>query len=446
MLRVLSLCAFVCHLMVGTAFAQSATLQLAWDPSPDVDVTGYRVLFGTAPGTYTSSADAGKTTEYTLEGLEYGRQYYLAVQAYNAAGETSPPSTEIQGATPAVAPSIPGTLLLGLGAHPNSGGWVATRSALRSADPMTWVRLPWESYNATGGGVRMAAGDLDGDSGDELVLGLGAGSGGWVAILDDAAHGHALLKWIRVAWSQYTTANGEVFPAVGDIDGDGRGEIVLGLGQGGGGWYQIFDDATTDFKHLTWRKVPWAAYNTANGETHPAVGDLDGNGTAEIVLGLGRNSNGWMLKVTGATTSAPVDEWLRITWDGYAKANGTTFPAVGNLDADPGAELVVGLGQGSAGWFQVFDDAASGLKPLKWDSVAWEAYAAANGETHPAIGNVDTDAQMEIVFGLGQFGTEGGWFAVKDDLLNNLMLRGWGNVGWDAFAASGGALFPAIAR
>src|SRR6185295_9096504 len=99
---------------------------------------------------------------------------------------------------------------------------------------------------------------------------------------------YALLKWIQISWPQYNAANGETWPAVGDIDGDGRAEIVAGLGEGGQGYFQIFDDAGGNYASLGWRQVAWPQYNAgANGSTHLAIANLDGTGTSEIVLGLG---------------------------------------------------------------------------------------------------------------------------------------------------------------
>src|SRR5262249_10796016 len=81
----------------------------------------------------------------------------------------------------------------------SSGGWFAVRYDQPSdMTAAPWGQLPWPSYNATGGGLHVAAGDVDGDGLDEFVLGLGPGGGGWIAVLDDAAHGYALLKWIQV--------------------------------------------------------------------------------------------------------------------------------------------------------------------------------------------------------------------------------------------------------
>ena len=49
------------------------------------------------------------------------------------------------------------------------------------------------------------------------------------------------LPGVRFGWSDYNEANGESWPALGDIDGDGRDEIIIGLGPQGAGRVQIFD-------------------------------------------------------------------------------------------------------------------------------------------------------------------------------------------------------------
>jgi hypothetical protein len=447
MRRTVAFLCTVCCLAFPPATWASGNLTLAWDPNPEPDIASYRVLYGPAPRAYTGVVDIGLRTRYTLEGLIPGQEYFLSVQAYNTRGQASAPALEVSGIARSAASLLDAaTILLGLGTHHGAGGWFATRHGEEGDYAHGWwSQLPWPAYNATGGGVRLAAGDLDGDGASEIVVGLGRGSQGWVAILDDAAHAHTLLAWIQVPWPAYNAANGEVFPAIGDLDGDGRAEIVLGLGEGGQGWYLVLDDATTGFAPLGWRQVPWKAYNAANGATYPAVGDLDGDGRAEIVLGLGEGSAGWLQVVNSAPTGFSHRAWVQVPWNAYNAANGATRPAVGDLDGDGRAEIVAGLGRGGGGWILLLDDAAAGFEPIRWLQVSWPAYNTANGETWPAVGNIDGDARMEIVAGLGAYPGAGGWFEIFDDAGVAHARRGWYNVGYQEFTANGGGLFPAIA-
>ena len=339
-------------------------------------------------------------------------------------------------------------IAFGLGPYAD-GGWISARKSRDEGfGPAPWTRLPWADYNVRGKGTRVAAGDVDGDGRDELIVGVESGGAGWVAVLDDAANNHALLKWIQVPWPAYNQANGEVWPAAGDLDGDGRAEIVLGLGRGGAGFFAIFDDAQAGYAFTTWRSVGWAPYNAADGSARPAIANLDGVGAAEIVIGLGPGGGGFLQVFSDAAGGFAARTWVRIPWQDYATGNGETYPAAGDLDADGRAEIVVGLGPTGQGWLFIFDDAATGFASGGWRRVSWPAYAGdlANGETHPAVGNVDGDAAAEIVIGLGRAAGQGGRFEVLDDSLNANQSLGWFDVGWAAFSQSGGALFPAVGR
>lgn len=438
---VVALCSILTVALAASASAQTAAVRVAWDANTETDIAGYRLHYGTSSGKYTAVVDVGNRTDHSLPGLAEGRAYYVAVQAYNKAGITSDLSGEI------VVHPIADRILLGQGQHPEGeGGRFAVHGGPGSAYAHSrWAQLPWPVYNNAGGSVRLATGDVDGDGADEVVLGLGPGGNGYAAVLDDAAHGYSLIAWLRVHWDAYNAANGEVFPSVGDLDGDGRGEIVLGLGQGGKGWHQIFDDASASFAHMHWGRIHWEKYNADNGTTHPAVGDLDGDGLAEIVVGLGAGGNGWLQVFDNARTGFAHRQWLQVHWSQYNAANGTTFPAVGDVDGDGRGEVVVGLGHGSSGYVQIFDDARTAFTHMKWDQVSWPNYNAHSGETHPAVGNVDGDAAMEVVFGLGEFAGNGGWFEIRDDATTDFVHRAWRNIEWDAFKTYGGALFPAIA-
>ncbi len=93
----------------------------------------------------------------------------------------------------------------------------------------------------------------------------------------------------------------------------------------------VFDDATRGYASIGWQRVPWSAYNSANGETHPSVGDTDGDGKAEVVVGLGSSSEGWVPVFRGVDGSTATVTWKQIPWSAYNSAVGTTQPAVGRL-------------------------------------------------------------------------------------------------------------------
>ena len=89
--------------------AVAGTVSLAWDPVGDTDLAGYRVYYGTAPGTYTQSVDVGNVTQTTIGSLTDCTMYYFGVKAYDTAGnESTSYSNEISGwSRPVVTASNP---------------------------------------------------------------------------------------------------------------------------------------------------------------------------------------------------------------------------------------------------------------------------------------------------------------------------------------------------
>ena len=75
-----------------TAAAPDTTATLAWDAVVDPSLVGYRVYYGTAPGTYTqplgSGIIVGNVLTYTITGLTIGTRYYFAVTAYGSSNES----------------------------------------------------------------------------------------------------------------------------------------------------------------------------------------------------------------------------------------------------------------------------------------------------------------------------------------------------------------------
>ena len=106
--RLLTLLLLVSLLVfISTTEASAASIKLAWDPSPEPLVTGYRLYYGRSSGVYTVVVDAGNRTDYTVTGLDAGLTYYFTATAYTGTGDESTFSNEtsytLPGATPAPA-------------------------------------------------------------------------------------------------------------------------------------------------------------------------------------------------------------------------------------------------------------------------------------------------------------------------------------------------------
>lgn len=73
----------------------SHQVKMAWNASTSKDVTGYRIHYGIARGTYIASILLGNVTSVTIPGLAEGVTYHFAVSAINAAGLESGFSNEV---------------------------------------------------------------------------------------------------------------------------------------------------------------------------------------------------------------------------------------------------------------------------------------------------------------------------------------------------------------
>lgn len=78
-----------------TSPALAGTISLRWDPVPDA--RGYRIHYGTRSGQYSEVVEVGNITQATLHGLEDCTRYFVAVKAYNWAGESAAFSNQVSG-------------------------------------------------------------------------------------------------------------------------------------------------------------------------------------------------------------------------------------------------------------------------------------------------------------------------------------------------------------
>ncbi len=86
------------QLTVSYSPATSNSATLSWDSVSNTSLSGYRVYFGTTPGSYTQpkgqGISVGNVTTYTVLGLSNGTRYYFAVTAFDTSGNESVYSNE----------------------------------------------------------------------------------------------------------------------------------------------------------------------------------------------------------------------------------------------------------------------------------------------------------------------------------------------------------------
>ncbi len=133
-------------------------------------------------------------------------------------------------------------------------------------------------------GTNVGAGDIDGVGLDELLAGPGPGPVLGPQVRGFGAGGKAIQK---VNFFAYGSLRYGVRPTVGEIDGDGYGEIVTGAGAGSlfGPHVRAFD--YDGVKVVSNSRVSYYAYETLRYGVRVAVGEIDGDGYGEVLTGPG---------------------------------------------------------------------------------------------------------------------------------------------------------------
>jgi hypothetical protein len=192
------------------------------------------------------------------------------------------------------------------------------------------------------GGVRVAVGDVNGDGHKDLIAAAGP-SGGPVVKVFDGTTGAVLSTFFAYA----PTFTGGVNVAAADLNGDGKAEVITGAGGGGGPMVHVFNGLTGV------EKAAFFAYDpSVRGGVRVAAGDLDGDGKAEIVTGpgFGGGPNVRAFRLAGPNDARTVSGFFALD----PSFTVGLYVASADLDGDGKAEIVVGAGAGGGPQVGVF--------------------------------------------------------------------------------------------
>lgn len=223
---------------------------------------------------------------------------------------------------------------------------------------LVYTLTPYESTFTNG--VRVATGDLNNDGIDDIACAPGVGGGGRIVVFDGLS-GAPIFD------------NGDVFNdpnfrggatvAIGDFDGNGTNELIIGAGEGGGPRVLVLSNSTfVSGGSAIFVQADFFAYEDSfrNG-VRVAAGDLTGQGRDFIVTAPGFGGGPLIKTFDGnqvLTDRVAVPVLAFYAGDGNSR-NGA-FVGTGDLSGNGKSSIIVGSG-GGVGSVSVFDGLTGGV-------------------------------------------------------------------------------------
>ena len=190
------------------------------------------------------------------------------------------------------------------------------------------------------GGVNVTVGDLDLDGVPEVIVASGGGAQATIQVID------TVTASVKSSFYVFPGYQGPVTVASGDVDGDGRPDLVACSGDGSIATVAILDGLTGVVSRSF-----YAFEGGAKTGGTIAVGDLDGKGSQEIIVGGGAGNQG-LVKVFGVSDG----EWGALgQFKAFANYNGGVNVAAGILNETGTAQILCGSTGTSIGTVTVFD-------------------------------------------------------------------------------------------
>ena len=247
--------------------------------------------------------------------------------------------------------------------------------------------------SAFGGGARVATADVTGDRVPDLIAAAGVGGGPQVRVFDGTSG--ALARSYSVFDPSFT---GGLFVAAADFDRDGFADVVVSPDQGGGPRVTVFSG-----KDGTMLANFFGIDDTGfRGGARVAAGDVNRDGVPDLIVAAGFGGGPRVAIYDGRTIRAGQTP-VKLLPDFFALdpalRNGV-YVAVGDADGDGTGDLIVGAGPGGGPRVVVF----SGAKlPAGSGGAAVASFFSGDPTARDGVPvaarNVDADAADEIITG-----------------------------------------------